>query len=165
MNNLPSNEKILYEGCPTGRTLIMWAMKKAFFSTLYYFLVVGWIPIFLKYTLGSDQVFNYLIPVDFLVFFCLLVIIVIYQIPLARSHKYLITDKNIVVKAGVLSKRERTIALDKVINITVSQDFLEQIFGLFRLRIQTAVEFGEVSFLGLSDVETPKNIITRLIKK
>ena len=111
------------------------------------------------------QVFNYLIPVDFLVFFCLLVIIVIYQIPLARSHKYLITDKNIVVKAGVLSKRERTIALDKVINITVSQDFLEQIFGLFRLRIQTAVEFGEVSFLGLSDVETPKNIITRLIKK
>ena len=97
-------------------------------------------------------------------FFC----IALYQIPLLNSHKYIITNKKVFVKAGVLSKRQREIPFSMITDVTVSQGVLEQIFGLYRLGIQTAGMGGRstaVSFLGIADANTPKIIISEHMKK
>ncbi|MFA6269578.1 MAG: PH domain-containing protein [archaeon] len=163
MSAFEVKEEILYKSVPDSKTLLMWIFSKGLFFIAIYFLCFGWIPIFLWYM--KIQIPTEFVFLDILAFFIILVLISLYQIPLVKSHSYVITNQNIIVKAGVLSKRERIISFDKITNLTVSQGLFEQMFSLFRLRIQTAVEFGEVSFIGLSDIKTPKDIISQHMKR
>ena len=46
-----------------------------------------------------------------------------------RSHKYIISNKRIVFKGGVVTKQERTLRYDKITDINSKQGILGQIFG------------------------------------
>ena len=46
-----------------------------------------------------------------------------------RSHKYIISNKRIVFKGGVVTKQERTLRYDKITDINSKQGVLGQIFG------------------------------------
>ena len=94
-----------------------------------------------------------------------------------RSHKYIISNKRIVFKGGVITKQERTLRYDKVTDINYKQGILGQIFGFgtiipisqsgFGLGSDNSfaaggVQVGEkkLKFLGLfgggKDVQTPR---------
>jgi len=46
-----------------------------------------------------------------------------------RSHKYIISNKRIIFKGGVVTKQERTLRYDKITDINSKQGILGQIFG------------------------------------
>lgn len=46
-----------------------------------------------------------------------------------RSHKYIISNKRITFKGGVLTKEERTLRYDKITDINAKQGIIGQIFG------------------------------------
>jgi hypothetical protein len=46
-----------------------------------------------------------------------------------RSHKYIISDKRIVFKGGIVTKEERTLRYDKISDINAKQGVMGQIFG------------------------------------
>lgn len=94
-----------------------------------------------------------------------------------RSHKYIISNKRLIFKGGVITKQERTLRYDKITDINYKQGILGQIFGFgtiipisqsgFGLGSDNSfaaggVQVGEkkIKFLGLfgggKDVQTPR---------
>ena len=94
-----------------------------------------------------------------------------------RSHKYIISNKRIIFKGGVLTKRERTLRYDKITDIDARQGILGQIFSFGTIIPISQSGFGlgsdksfaaggvalggkKVRFLGLfgggKEVQTPR---------
>jgi hypothetical protein len=46
-----------------------------------------------------------------------------------RSHKYIISNKRIIFKGGIITKEERTLRYDKISDINAKQGIIGQIFG------------------------------------
>ncbi len=62
-----------------------------------------------------------------------------------------ITDRNVVIGKGLLFRRELTIPIDKIQDISIREGPLLSAFGLLRLRIETAGQSGSPS--GKSDAD------------
>lgn len=60
-------------------------------------------------------------------------------------YKYLITEKEVIIKQGVIAKKERVIPIEKIQNISMEQTFLMKLLGLCVLKIETA---GDTSLEG-----------------
>lgn len=95
----------------------------------------------------------------------LLTLIFLYQIPLVKSHEYTIDDK-VHAKAGVISRRERSINFKNITDLTIHQNIIERMFGIWNLGIQTAGMSGraEITFMGIKDPKIPEKIIRKLMK-
>ncbi|MEL0614992.1 PH domain-containing protein, partial [Marinomonas arenicola] len=70
---------------------------------------------------------------------------------LAAMSAQLLTQK-LVVKRGILFKEEKSIPLEKITDVGLSQGPLMRLFGLYRLSFETAGQSGHgalVSLLGV----------------
>lgn len=79
-------------------------------------------------------VFTWLIPI------CLIIILLscITQFYYYRNYFYDLGEDGIVIKEGVLSRREITIPYSKIQNVFVDQDALDRAFGLYDVHLETA---------------------------
>lgn len=98
------------------------------------------IPVYFIYTQNDKTEFYFLIISIFLglIFFSFYLFDFIF-------YKYLITDKEVVIKQGVIAKKERVIPIEKIQNIAMEQTFLMKLLGLCVLKIETA---GDTSMEG-----------------
>jgi len=85
--------------------------------------------------------------IAFLIFLLFLVIYffaqLIYQRFYFKFYFYDITDKEIVLKKGVIARREITLPFSRIQDIYVDQDFWDRIFSLYDVHIATAGSGGE----------------------
>ncbi|MFP4369040.1 MAG: PH domain-containing protein [Candidatus Kapaibacterium sp.] len=75
---------------------------------------------------------------------------------------YYITPDELVIKSGVLSKKQRNIPIARIQNIGSEQNFLSRILGLVKVQIETAggVETeGNLEFVSLKDAEEIEKVI------
>ena len=66
------------------------------------------------------------------------VLVVVPAILRYYSYGYSIHDGKLLVKSGIISKKLRTIPLDRIQNVNVKRDWLHRILGLVVLEIETA---------------------------
>lgn len=92
-----------------------------------------------------------------------------------RNFQYLISEKFIVVKSGVFTKKKVTIPFSRIQNINIVQGVFDRMFKLYTVKIETA-GFGGVSsssgiirsegyIPGLKDPYHIEKIINQLIHK
>lgn len=100
-------------------------------------------------------------------FYSLLMVIILFTIlPSLLLNfiffKFRITDKEIFINSGIIAKKKRVIPLTKVQNVNLSQNFLQKIFGLTRVQIETAGDIqseGVLEFVSNKEAESISNII------
>lgn len=93
----------------------------------------------------------FLLPVYFAVFqgnteewvyILLSIIILFFTVPNILLQYYFftfyLTDKEIVVKSGVFSRKQRNVSLSRVQNVNIEHNVIQQIFGLTKVEIETA---------------------------
>jgi putative membrane protein len=72
----------------------------------------------------------------------LLVGAVIYQVFYYRFYFYDMIESEIIIKKGVIGRREMVIPFSRIQDIYVDQDVLDRIFGLYDVHIATAATGG-----------------------
>ena len=71
------------------------------------------------------------------------------------STLYTITDRRIIIRKGILSRKERAAHIDRVQNVNLTQSFFDRLFQVGTLDFDTAgTEDSDFKFLGISDPET-----------
>lgn len=75
---------------------------------------------------------------------------------------YYFTDRKVVEEVGILSKDVKTIAYDDVTDTHLDKNFMERIFGVGTLKVNSAgSDISEIVLEGLRSPEHYKSIITR----
>ncbi len=65
---------------------------------------------------------------------------------------YTITDRRIVIRNGILSRREHEAHIDRVQNVNLSQSLFDRLFGVGSLDFDTAgTEDADFTFAGIAD--------------
>jgi uncharacterized membrane protein YdbT with pleckstrin-like domain len=65
---------------------------------------------------------------------------------------YTITDRRIIIRKGILSKRERAAHIDRVQNVNLTQSLFDRLFQVGTLDFDTAgTEDSDFSFTGIAD--------------
>lgn len=137
------------------------------------FVVAFWIVFFvlaMLLFLGPSLIWAILIVVSFLGY-------VSFVFFLANAsyykHEYLITNKRIITKRGIIGYQVTSIPLERISDVIISRTFFETLCGISSLHIQSfAGQFttgsrlgGEGQLLAISDPEATQNKILELVKK
>lgn len=91
------------------------------------------IPIIVVLYTGNSGDWNYILISMFLGFFVLPAILLNYY-----YFNYTITNKELIICSGIFSKKERHIKIDRIQNITITQNFLHKILQIAKVQIETA---------------------------
>jgi putative membrane protein len=65
---------------------------------------------------------------------------------------YEVTPRELRVESGVISRRERTIPLDRIQSVDINESLLQRLFGVVRVRIESAASGGKGSDVNLAAV-------------
>ncbi|MFW5702032.1 MAG: PH domain-containing protein [Bacteroidota bacterium] len=82
--------------------------------------------------------------------------------------QYYITDREFVIFSGVISRKQRSIRLDRIQNISTSQNIIQKILGIVRIQAETAGESaseGVLEFVKKTNAEEIETIIRRHQRK
>jgi len=97
--------------------------------------------------------------------FPLMIIVFIYQIFYFKSYFYDLSEGELVIKKGVLHRKETTIPLNKIQDVYLDQDILDRIFGLWDLHISTGSEVSgfeaHIDGVGEKDARIMRNILLK----
>jgi len=103
------------------------------------------------------------------IFFILFSIIFLISIPSIILNWYLfnytLRDTEIIIRSGILNKQTRHIPYIKIHNISISQNFLQKIFRIAKVSLETAGDNkteGELRYLTYQNAEVIKNQINKL---
>jgi uncharacterized membrane protein YdbT with pleckstrin-like domain len=65
---------------------------------------------------------------------------------------YTVTDRRIIIRKGILSRRERAAHIDRVQNVNLTQTFFDRMFQVGTLDFDTAgTEDSDFKFTGISE--------------
>jgi uncharacterized membrane protein YdbT with pleckstrin-like domain len=70
-----------------------------------------------------------------------------------RSTRYVLTDRRLVLRSGVLGRRGRDLPLVRINDVSFRRTLLERLIGAGTLTIETAGEHGRVVFDDVPSVE------------
>ena len=158
-----STEKEQYHGFPSAKVIIPWLFGRV--SIVFF---IG-----LWFGVGSLQVYENLsfskIFVNVIGFLILAgLVILAYLIFLCKTYRYTITDKGIYFKGGIIVRSNKFVPFFKVTDVEVSQNLLEQILGINKLKFHTAGSMHmkpEIMFEGIVDATTPRDVAHKMIVK
>lgn len=129
--------------------------------TLLYRLVVALpnaaLPIIFVLYSGSTGEWAYIFISLFLGFFILPGILLNYF-----YFDYTITEQEVVIRSGVLSKKERHIKIDRIQNVTITQNFLHKLMRIAKVQLETAGDAtteGNLDSVSIADSERIREII------
>jgi uncharacterized membrane protein YdbT with pleckstrin-like domain len=171
---MQKDDKILYKGQPNSKTIGYLFISNLFIWVIIFttFSVMFSIIFFVVRKTTGDMALNYLkipfviINSVFGIIFIITILSFLYRIPLLKTYKYYVTNHHVILEKGLLSKTKKSVPLGKITDITITQGFLERIFKISRLHIQTAgTNLTEIVFFGLSDAGAIENILSKLLKK
>ena len=76
-----------------------------------------------------------------------------------KSTKLSITNTDILLEKGLLSKERREVAIEKVRTVNIKQTFLNRILGVGEISIFTAGDLPEIVVSGMPDPNKTREII------
>lgn len=87
--------------------------------------------------------------------------------PWLRWHttRYLVTNRRVVVRAGVLSRRGRDMPLARITDVSFTRTLLERLVGAGTLVLESAGERGQLIWTDVPDVERVQATIYRLTEE
>jgi uncharacterized membrane protein YdbT with pleckstrin-like domain len=97
----------------------------------------------------------------------LVLVVVAFVVPLLRwrTTLFVLTDKRVVVRTGVLSRTGRDIPLNRVNDVTFSHNLLERMLGCGTLVVESAGERGQVQLTEVPKVEQVQRQLYELVEK
>lgn len=78
-----------------------------------------------------------------------------------KALKLTVTDRDIVLEKGLLSKEHSEINIDSIRTIRVSQSFFNRIFGVGKIEIYTAGDNPEVVAAGMPEPNRVRELVKR----
>ncbi len=115
------------------------------------------IPFYFVYTQGSIEDWLYILIGVIVGIFLLPGILLNYV-----YFTYYITPDEVVIRSGILSRKQRNIPIARVQNVESSQNFLQRLLGLVKIRIETAgggETEGLLEFVSKKEAEMINQII------
>jgi uncharacterized membrane protein YdbT with pleckstrin-like domain len=97
-----------------------------------------------------------------------LVLLALYSVrPFLRwiTTHFVITDRRVLVRTGILARTGRDVPLSRINDITFSHTFLERILGCGTLVIESAGERGQVTMTEVPHVERVQRELYDLVEK
>ncbi len=100
-------------------------------------------------------------------FFLIVTLIALLIIVPASTFNYIfftyqITPRELVIRSGIFAKKQRNIPLERIQNVNVNQNFLQRIFGLVKINIETAGDIateGALQYVSVKDSNDISEII------
>jgi uncharacterized membrane protein YdbT with pleckstrin-like domain len=80
------------------------------------------------------------------------------------TTRYVVTDRRVLMRHGVLSRTGRDVPLTRVNDVSFSRTVVERLFGSGTLTIESAGDRGQVSLNDVPHVETVQREIYRLVE-
>lgn len=82
-----------------------------------------------------------------------------------RSKKYVLTDSRVIERNGILSKEETFLAADRIANYTVKQNFLDRIFGIGSVEVESVDgdDAPEITMESVDNIEKIKEILDQQV--
>jgi uncharacterized membrane protein YdbT with pleckstrin-like domain len=80
------------------------------------------------------------------------------------TTRYVVTDRRVLMRNGVLSRTGRDVPLTRVNDVSFSRTVIERLFGSGTLVIESAGDRGQVSLKDVPQVETVQRDIYRLVE-
>jgi membrane protein YdbS with pleckstrin-like domain len=78
-----------------------------------------------------------------IIFFAIIVVAkTIHEIFYFKFYFYDLTEKELIIRKGVISRREVVIPFSRIQDVYVDQDFGDRIFGLYDVHVATAATGG-----------------------
>jgi uncharacterized membrane protein YdbT with pleckstrin-like domain len=144
VDKLIPGEELIWQGRPSWRSEVSFYVKWG---------VIALIPIVV--IAAVDQVADVGVALPYGGVFLVLVfgIAVLVGFLRRRFTEYLITNRRITIRRGVLSKREQTAHIDRLQNVTIQQSLFDRIFGVGMVDFDTAGgdQDANLRFWGIDD--------------
>jgi uncharacterized membrane protein YdbT with pleckstrin-like domain len=80
------------------------------------------------------------------------------------TTRYVVTDRRVLMRSGVLSKSGRDVPLTRVNDVSFKTTLIERLFGSGTLTIESAGERGQVMLTDVPKVEDVQREIYRLVE-
>lgn len=80
------------------------------------------------------------------------------------TTRYVVTDRRVLMRSGVLSRSGRDVPLTRVNDVSFSRSLIERFFGSGTLVIESAGERGQVTLNDVPHVETVQREIYSLVE-
>jgi putative membrane protein len=115
------------------------------------------IPIYLAFFQNNKGELTYLYFLMFSLIFTLPSILLTYF-----YFSFYITNKELVIKSGVLAKQQRNIPIIKIQNVNIQQNILQRLLGIAKVQVETAGDIqteGLLEFVSKNDAEEISKII------
>jgi uncharacterized membrane protein YdbT with pleckstrin-like domain len=142
---LRDGESLIWEGRPTWRAMLSFYIKWGILALLPAIVVA-----ILNGVFDTDISQSLAILATII----LLVAVVAIGWLLRIGTYYLITDHRIMIRRGILSRRERSASIDRVQNVNTSQTFIERMLNTGRVDFDTAgsdASDADLTFVGIDD--------------
>jgi len=179
---LQEEEDIIHELRPEPNILIIWFFTKCLSTALVGSFLIFWCFGFFGGMFSVVTKSKSLNPiavggvVALIMAPILLILSLIYCSYLRRTYAYYVTNQRCVFSGGILRKVVRSIPYHKITDVEMSQNIIERVLGISSLKIFTpgtgsmrvspfAGQRAEISFVGLSDNETPAITINETLRK
>lgn len=134
------DEAMVWQGRPSPRAMVSYYAR---------WILIGLVPVIAAVVVSSQQAWGALASA------------VIIAMALATGWLrrvgtlYTITDRRIIIRTGILSRREHEAHIDRVQNVNLSQSLLDRIFRVGSLDFDTAgTEDADFRFAGIADPDT-----------
>lgn len=92
----------------------------------------------------------------------LVAIVVIYDALRRASTRFLVTDKRIHIRRGILARRERSTHLDRVQNVNTHQSLLQRAFAVGTVDFDTAGTDPDESNFAFAGIANPHGLVSAL---
>lgn len=143
--DLRDGEQLIWEGRPTWRAMLSFYIKWGILALL---------PAVVVAILNG--VFDTSISQSLAILATIILLVAVVAIGwlLRIGTYYLITDHRIMIRRGILSRRERSASLDRVQNVNTSQTFIERMLNTGRVDFDTAgsdTSDADLTFVGIDD--------------
>lgn len=76
-----------------------------------------------------------------------------------RASRIVITDSDVMLETGILSKDRRECRIEDVRTVRVSQSFANRLFGVGSVEIYTAGDEPEIAIAGIPDPDRVREIV------
>ena len=80
------------------------------------------------------------------------------------STRYIVTNRRVLIRSGVLSRTGRDIPLTRVNDVSFHRTLVERMFGSGTLTIESAGERGQIALKDVPQVEAVQRDIYRLVE-
>ena len=96
-----------------------------------------------------------------------ILIVVFFVVPFLRwrTTLFVMTNKRVVVRTGILSRTGRDIPLGRVNDVTFTHNLLERMLGCGTLIVESAGERGQVQLTEVPHVEQVQRTLYELVEK